>query len=227
MAVDSVGTSTTGIFAKSNDAKNTLADNFDTFLTLLTTQLKNQDPSSPMDNAEFTQQLALFSQVEQSIKANDNLETLVGLSKSSSGAVGYLGKYVVAEGNEATLADGQTVFLYDLGVTAQKAELQIMNSSGQVVAKVAAPTALGRHAVTWDGISSSGVDLADGTYSFKVVATGFDGKDIANTTYSSGVVTGIDLGAKDGDPVLEMGGINVQASKVISIYDKAAIGESS
>src|SRR5258705_12714917 len=75
-------------------AKTTLGSNFDTFLTLLTTQLKNQDPLSPMDSSQFTQQLVQISMVEQSINANQNLESLSSLTQTRVGteAVSYLGK---------------------------------------------------------------------------------------------------------------------------------------
>src|ERR1051326_9398368 len=76
------------------DAQKTLSSNFDTFLTLLTTQLKNQDPLQPMDSNQFTQQLVQFSQVEQQINSNKNLESLISLTKSqtTTAAVSYLGK---------------------------------------------------------------------------------------------------------------------------------------
>ncbi|MCC7047960.1 MAG: hypothetical protein IT562_14710, partial [Alphaproteobacteria bacterium] len=71
-----------------------LAENFDQFLTLLTTQLKNQDPLSPMDSAQFTQQLVSFAGVEQQINTNKNLETLLSLQKSNQmvGALDLMGK---------------------------------------------------------------------------------------------------------------------------------------
>src|SRR6267142_4445505 len=75
-------------------AQKSLSTNFNTFLTLLTTQLKNQDPLAPMDSNQFTQQLVQFSQVEQQINANKNLESLISLTKNqaSVNAVSYLGK---------------------------------------------------------------------------------------------------------------------------------------
>src|SRR6202000_1078697 len=78
----------------SNDAMSQLSGNFDTFLQLLTTQLKNQDPTSPMDSNEFTQQLVEFSQVEQQINTNTNLQTLItqGTSQAGTFASTYLGK---------------------------------------------------------------------------------------------------------------------------------------
>ena len=78
-----------------------MSSNFDTFLTLLTTQLQNQDPLSPMDSNQFTQQLVQFSQVEQQINSNKNLESLISLTKNQTSvdAVSYLGKTL-------TLTDG-------------------------------------------------------------------------------------------------------------------------
>src|SRR5712675_2430466 len=75
-------------------AQKSLSTNFNTFLTLLTTQLKNQDPLAPMDSNQFTQQLVQFSQVEQQINANKNLESLISLTKARGAidAVSYLGK---------------------------------------------------------------------------------------------------------------------------------------
>src|ERR1044071_1210572 len=80
--------------SQAGSAQKTLASNFDTFLSLLTTQLKNQDPMSPMDSNQFTQQLVQFSQVEQQINSNKNLESLIALTKSqtTTAAVSYLGK---------------------------------------------------------------------------------------------------------------------------------------
>src|SRR6201992_1328356 len=78
------------------DAMAQLSGNFNTFLTLLTTQLKNQDPTSPMDSNQFTQQLVEFSQVEQQINTNTNLQTLItqGQSNGTAMTTGYLGKTV-------------------------------------------------------------------------------------------------------------------------------------
>src|SRR6201981_1569760 len=90
-------------------ASKTLSSNFDTFLTLLTTQLQNQDPLSPMDSNQFTQQLVQFSQVEQQINTNDNLKSLItqGANQTGAYAVSYLGKAVTIAGGNAPLANGQ------------------------------------------------------------------------------------------------------------------------
>src|SRR4030081_535001 len=84
----SATTSTTGV------DKDTLAGNFQTFLTLLTTQLKNQNPLDPLDTNQFTSQLVQFAQVEQQLKQNDQLATLVSIEKSaqSTTALAFVGQ---------------------------------------------------------------------------------------------------------------------------------------
>ena len=105
--IDPVTTSTTAVTGAAA-AQKSLASNFDTFLTLLTTQLQHQDPLSPMDSTEFTQQLVQFSSVEQQISANKNLESLIALTKSrsSADAVSYLGKSLTTtDGSASSRAD--------------------------------------------------------------------------------------------------------------------------
>ncbi|HZZ11369.1 MAG TPA: flagellar hook capping FlgD N-terminal domain-containing protein, partial [Paraburkholderia sp.] len=82
--------------AGQSTASQQLAGNFDTFLTLLTTQLQNQDPLSPMDSTQFTQQLVAFSGVEQQINTNNNLQSLIALNQSqqAASAVSYIGHSV-------------------------------------------------------------------------------------------------------------------------------------
>ena len=86
-----------------------IASNFTTFLQLLTTQLKNQNPLDPLDTNQFTQQLVQFAQVEQQMKSNDLLSGLVLLEKSSeaTAALAYVGSTVVVDGSTAQLANGQ------------------------------------------------------------------------------------------------------------------------
>src|ERR1043165_3489997 len=99
------GTSTTPTTAGTPDAMKQLSSNFSTFLTLLTTQLQNQDPLSPMDSNQFTQQLVMFSQVEQQINTNDNLQSLIALnlSQTANSAVNYIGRILVMTNGEGSL----------------------------------------------------------------------------------------------------------------------------
>src|ERR1044072_5533234 len=94
--------------------KNTLTGNFQTFLTLLTTQLKNQNPLDPLDTNQFTQQLVQFAQVEQQIKQNSQLETLISLEKSAQAttALAYVGSTVAIDGQTAALANGKATWTF-------------------------------------------------------------------------------------------------------------------
>src|SRR6187200_46839 len=130
-----------------------LAANFDTFLVLLTAQLKNQDPLEPMDSNQFTQQLVQFSQVEQQINSNKNLESLIALSKASTAtdAVSYLGKTVTLTDGTAALMDGQANWAYSLDNKASSATLYVKNMRGDVVYSAPAEMTEGMHSFTWDG----------------------------------------------------------------------------
>ena len=114
-------TSTTS--TNSQDALNQLSGNFSTFLTLLTTQLKNQDPTSPMDSNTFTQQLVMYSQVEQQIDSNDSLKTLIsqGTSNAAAMTTGYLGKKVSITNGNASLTSGAASWTYNLATAASAA----------------------------------------------------------------------------------------------------------
>ena len=100
------GTSNTSAANGTTDSK-TLAGNFNTFLQLLTTQLKNQNPLDPLDTNQFTQQLVQFAQVEQQLKSNDQLSTLVSLQQTAqqSQALGFVGNTVTVESQSAKLTD--------------------------------------------------------------------------------------------------------------------------
>src|SRR5580658_123707 len=100
----------------SDSATQQLTGNMDTFLQLLTTQLQNQDPMNPMDSDQFTQQLVEYSQVEQQINTNSNLQSLISLQQGGAGssAVGYLGKTVTVSGGTAPLTNGAASWNYTL-----------------------------------------------------------------------------------------------------------------
>src|SRR3954466_3300307 len=108
-------TSSTALPAATPDSMKQLSGNFSTFLTLLTTQLKNQDPTSPMDSNAFTQQLVMYSQVEQQIDTNTNLKSLISQGSSSAAAVttGYLGKKVSIVNGSAALIGGNATWTYN------------------------------------------------------------------------------------------------------------------
>ncbi|WP_337995968.1 flagellar hook assembly protein FlgD [Oleispirillum naphthae] len=207
----------------SDSSRASLADNMDSFLTLLTAQLKNQDPLSPMDSSEFTNQLVQFAGVEQQINANSNLESLIGLSQASIGAtaVGYLGKEVQAESTTMPLQDGAAKFTYTLTQDASDCLIVIKDSSGAVVKTMTGETEAGTYHMSWDGKNAYGEQLDDGAYTLEVQAKDTSGEtmdDIYTTTF--GKVTAV---ANDGDDVLVAAGpVLFGMSYIVSVRDVAA-----
>src|SRR6187551_955592 len=103
-------TTGTGTSAVSGALDNVeIASNFTTFLQLLTTQLKNQNPLDPLDTNQFTQQLVQFAQVEQQMNTNTQLQTLVSLQQTaqSTAALSYVGSTVVVDGSTSSLVNSQ------------------------------------------------------------------------------------------------------------------------
>lgn len=186
---DATAASTT----KSVTSKASLAKNFDTFLTMLTTQLKNQDPLSPMDSTEFTNQLVQFASVEQQINANSNLESLITLTQTSvkTQAADYIGKNVEMNSTSLPLQDGQASFSYTLDSAGKNLAIVIKDSSGSVVRSLTGDSSAGRHEMTWDGKNSSGQTAPDGLYSVTVAATDAESKTVGSSVTTYGKVTAI------------------------------------
>src|SRR6202035_6113410 len=136
----------------------TLAGNFQTFLTLLTTQLKNQDPMSPLDTNQFTQQLVQFASVEQQLKTNDQLTTLVSLQQTaqSTQALTFVGKTAAVDGSTAALSKGQATWKLSTP-TNSNVSISIANSTGQTVFTGTVPVSAGdNQPFAWNGKGSDG-----------------------------------------------------------------------
>lgn len=198
----------------SDDAMQQLSGNFDTFLTLLTTQLKNQDPTSPMDSNQFTQQLVQFSQVEQQIDTNTNLKNLINQGQSQAGttATAYLGKTVSVSNGMASLADGNANWTYTLNSGAAHAALTVTDSNNKVVYAQLGETAQGVHSFAWNGKDNNGNALPDGAYKLTVTAKDAAGNAVTNSVASAGVVSQIDM--TSGAPQLVIGKMEVGIADV-------------
>jgi flagellar basal-body rod modification protein FlgD len=196
-----------------DSAQQQLSSNFDTFLTLLTTQLQNQDPLSPMDSNQFTQQLVEFSQVEQQIDSNKNLESLISLTKSQSAtnAVSYLGKTLTTTDGTGALQNGQADWTYSLGEDAVSNTLIVTDSSGRVVYTAPGATTAGAHDFQWNGNDNSGNTMPDGTYTLSVHASLGSGDAADSSVTSKGQVDEVDLTGDE--PVLMVGSMGVPLSK--------------
>jgi len=190
--VTGIGTNP-GAAASSASAK--LSSNFETFLTLLTTQLKNQDPTAPMDSNQFTQQLVQFSQVEQQIETNTNLASLIaqGASMTAAYATSYLGKVVSVTNGLASLDEGEANWTYTLDAAASEATLTVTDLQGKVVFTGPAGKTAGTHDFAWDGKDNNGNALPGGAYRLTVTAAAADGARVNTSVASAGLVGQIDM----------------------------------
>jgi flagellar basal-body rod modification protein FlgD len=189
-----------------------IADNFQTFLTLLTTQLKNQNPLDPLDTNQFTQQLVQFAGVEQQLKSNDQLKSLVALQKSAQAteALVYVGNTVSVDGSTTQFDKTAT-----WNMTATKdtnAVVSITNSAGNTVYSGNFNIKSGGSSFVWDGKSKDGTSNPAGVY--KLTATGKDanGKDVAISTEVQGIVDSVDLTSSPA--LLSIGGQNYTTDQI-------------
>jgi flagellar basal-body rod modification protein FlgD len=200
-----------------------LADNFNTFLSLLTTQLKNQDPTAPLDSNQFTQQLVQMTGVEQQLNANTLLKQVAAnTSNGISTAVTLIGKNVKAVSDTANISNGQAQWTYNLPAGAADLKVQVLDARGNVVhAEAPSNMAAGDHALSWNGKDLAGAQLPNGgTYTLRVTATDASGATLATTNYVQGVVTGVTQ--NNGATSITVNGGPVDWSKVVSVDQPAA-----
>lgn len=173
-----------------------LSDNYDTFLLLLTAQLQNQDPLAPMDSTQFTQQLVQYSQVEQQIRTNEQIEGLVGQYQAASAgaALSYLGKDAIIEADETYLAGGEANWAYRLPENADSLTINVKDSTGRTIyTTTASPRTAGEHLFAWDGKKSDGSTAADGVYTLEIEAIGNDGEELTPTVSVRETIMGVDF----------------------------------
>jgi flagellar basal-body rod modification protein FlgD len=212
---------------QSADNQAQLEEDLNQFLTLLVTQLENQDPLDPMDSTEFTSQLVQFASVEQQIFQNANLEQLVSLQQNTqiSSMVNFIDRVVEVPGQALPLENGQAEFTYTLPVNAKSATIFIRDPNGVTVFETEAETSSGQHTFVWDGKDNNGQTVEDGEYA--AVVTGLDGEnevlDITQTAF--GRVTGV--GVNNGEPTFFMGDVEALQIGVISVKEAPAAAAAS
>ena len=212
MAVDAtmpttVVSATTNNAAPSSSSSNktaSIANNFQTFLTLLTTQLQHQNPLDPLDTNQFTAQLVQFAGIEQQMKQNDQLASLISIEKSaqSTQALVYVGNTVAVDGSKAQF-DGSATW----NLKAPKdtnASITITNSAGQTVYSGNYSLQQGNASFVWDGKGNDGVQYPKGTYTLSATGKDSSGNSVAISTEVQGVVDSVDLTASP--PLLSIGG---------------------
>lgn len=213
----------TGSATSGDAAKRSLSENFDTFLTLLTTQLQNQDPTSPMDSEAFTNQIVQFSALEQQIAQSDKLEELIAAERTSqaAAAVGYLGKTVETQLNATQLSAGNANITYGLPAGVDEVKVTVFDSDGSVITTIDGTTNEGLNDITWDGTSGQGVEQTDGVYTLLVVA-----KDAAGDPLPAGEVpvlykgTAEEVLTESGETFVVVGGVPVAVSDILGVSNK-------
>jgi flagellar basal-body rod modification protein FlgD len=212
------GTSTSN--KTSSTATTGIADNFQTFLTLLTTQLQNQNPLDPLDTNQFTQQLVQFAGVEQQLKSNDQLKSLIDIEKSAQAtqALVYVGNTVAVDGSKAQFDKSAT-----WNFQAEKdtsATITITNSTGQTAFTGSYTLKQGNSSFVWDGKGNDGVQWPAGTYTMTATGKDSSGNSVAISTEVQGIVDSVDLTASP--PLLSIGGQNYTTDKIKRVVRSGA-----
>jgi flagellar basal-body rod modification protein FlgD len=202
-----------------NVGLNQLASNFNSFLTLLTTQLQNQDPLDPLDTNQFTEQLVEFTGVQQQVDMNSNLQTLISLQQTTEAtqAMQFLGSNVTIAGSTGTLSNAtNSPATWSLNSPSPATgTITIANSSGQSVYSGTVALNTGTQSYTWNGQGSNGVTQPDGQYTLAITATNASGQPVTVSTLVQGTVTGVNL--SQNPPQLTIGGQSYPISSIQSI----------
>lgn len=213
MAIDPVSSAASSL----TSSRSTIADNFDTFLTLLTTQLKNQNPLDPLDTNQFTSQMVQFTSVEQQLKTNEFLEAMVlsNLSSTYTDAVGFVGKQITATGSSTQLANGNATWNYTINQPSDDVTITVTDQSGNVVHTAETSVDAGDGQISWDGFDTTGAKMPDGTYTITIDARSSGGAYIPVSTKMSGLVSAVDLSGAE--PVLIVNGSRINLSSIESV----------
>lgn len=186
------------------------------FMTLLVAQIKNQDPLSPMDNAQFTSQITQFTMLDEMKSMNARLEEnlLVGQAINNTAMLGLVGKSVTVEGNKVWMTEGvpsESVIAADGPGTVV---IEVTDDSGHVVATYQKTIERGLNDVTWDGELDDGEPAGDGTYSISVKPA--DGsEDLLFTTLMTGPVEG--LRYENNTALVILGGVEFYVSDIYKV----------
>ncbi len=203
--------------AGAKNSRTQIAKNFDQFLLLLTTQLKNQNPLDPLDTNQFTQQLVQFASVEQQLQTNDTLSSLLQSTQSANAtnALGFVGAEITASGATAALRSGSAQWQLNAPRAAAQATISIVDKNGNVVFTDNRSLQAGAQNYNWNGRTSTGTLAPEGDYTIGITARDATGQGMTVKTEIVGLVDGVDL--TGATPVLTVGSVRVPIANVKSI----------
>jgi flagellar basal-body rod modification protein FlgD len=187
------------------------------FLSLLVSELQNQDPTDATSVTDFINQMTSYVNVASQQAINSSLGSLAGSFSSlvTLNSVNYIGHNVTAATNTAMLTKGSATFAYTLASESSNVQVTITDSSGNKVFTGSGAGDAGSNSFTWDGKDSTGKQLDDGKYTIAVTATDAVGNSVVEYTSITGVVTGIDTSTST--PSLTVNGISVSANAIIGV----------
>lgn len=174
------------------------------FLTLMTAQLRNQDPLNPTDSNQFLAQLSELSTVEGISQLNTSVSTLSNsmLSSQALTSAALVGQGILAPASSATYASGQTLGgAVQVPSGATSASVTISNAAGAVVDQLTVPAAAGLQSFSWNGTMNNGQQAPSGTYNVAANAV-VGGTSQTASTYITGTVSSVTLGATGASPTL-------------------------
>ena len=215
MSVSSVGSTTSS--TTSTTTSGSTAASEDQFLKLLVTQLQNQNPLDPLDNAEFTSQLAQFSMLEELEGMSASLEENLVYSQSLNNTMllGLVGQHAVIEGDEVTIEDGEISQTQIQCASAGTATVEVCDATGNVVATYSTEVDAGWNDLPWDGLLEGGDTAEDGAYTVSVSVVDRAGTEVESITYMEGIVDSIRF--ENNLALLSIGGVDYYASEIAKV----------
>ncbi len=199
---------------KASSTDQMVASNFTTFLQLLTTQLQNQNPLDPLDTNQFTQQLVQFAQVEQQMKSNDQLASILALEKNAqqTTALAYVGHTVVVDGATTELTSNGATWSFNSTKPATATVTITAAATGQTAYSGTYSVSSGDQKFTWDGKGADGKQWPAGNYTISITAVDANQQSVNVSTEIQAVVTAVDM--TQDPPTLTVAGKEYTADKI-------------
>lgn len=222
-SLSNIASASTGSLANSSASQaSTLNLNFNTYLKILTVQLKNQDPTNATDPNQFTQELIQMQQVQAQITNNQAITALTKATTANGLATGvsYIGNYVRAASTDGnfSLQGSSAEVGYTLESGASAAKISIKNSSGTTVATLLGGATSGDNYVSWDGKLADGTTAPDGAYTFTVTATDSTGNTVTVSNPSAFFKVTSVASNDDGTLSLVAGDLSLLSTDVTGVY---------
>lgn len=211
-------TNTPATNGTANGSSTGLNGDFTMFLKLLTTQMQNQDPLSPMDTTQYTQQLVQYSQVEQSMAQTTTLKSILSAlgTQNLTQASSLIGRAVEVDSPVSGLTDTRAAqWSWSTPRDAASVVATITDASGKVVDTRTVQVTGNTGTLAWDGLTSNGREMPAGKYSLSIKALDSSGTQLTSTVHSIGTVSDVQLG--NGAVLVTVNGNQVDASKLVRI----------